>query len=812
VSASIFSKRPAVQFVVFLVLGILFGNAMEVHSWWILTVITPVFGYSVVLILFSRNSIRLDLLLQCLVLLIGFYAQSVQKESAVRRKLDPAASESVWIAARIESEPVRQEKKVTFVVKTEVLRLANRDDFTGRRILTTLRGIDGNTDLSPLRCGSRVIGRAILEPFPIQRNPGEFDYGRYLTLNDIQGVATIAAPEDLVATRESAMSSFGAFVGTIQRSLYRIIDEYHSPEQASFLKGVILGYRADLSSEIKQSFMNTGTIHILAVSGSNVAVVVLIIYAMFGFLRLPKKFSGGATIFGTVLFMFITGASPSVVRATIMVIVILVGTLFERKTDVYNSLSVAAAIILLLDSNALFDVGFQLSFAAVLSIVYIYPILKKVIDLIPDRFEEIKAIDYLLKLFAVSLAAQIGTLPFTAYYFGRVSLVSLLANLIVVPLSGLNVLLGVATIACSPFSTFVASCYAALNSVAIDFLLGFVKVAANAPYAYVEAAHFELLHALLYFGIVAIILHLTNPRVVKWGILTSLVVLTMFLGKGIVQHRSGILKITLVDVGQGDAILIESPNRRYALIDGGPRQFKYDAGERTIVPYLTRCGVSRLDAILVTHSHNDHIGGVPYIVDHVQTTNFVAAHTAGSSSLCRKMIGAVRKDGVSQRETQMGQSIALDPSLRMYVLHPNSMEDKHRSLNNTSVVVKLVYGNSSILLVGDAESEAEVRLYRRYGNFLDSDILKVGHHGSRTSSSGNFLRCVKPAVALVSVGAKNKFGHPSQETIARLIRFGSRVQRTDREGAIVYESDGNFWWKYDWRSDARIGLDIKSES
>jgi competence protein ComEC len=806
-----FTKRPAVRFVVFLVLGILLANALHVQSSWALTMIALLLGLSLVCAHVDRESLRLDLLLQALVVLIGFYLQSVQRESEVSGKLSPVLRESILLTGRIESEPVQQEKKATFVLKTELLQREGRNDFARRRILTTLRGLNARSDLSLLRCGSRIVGRATLEPFPIQRNPGEFNYGHYLTLNDIQGVATIAAPEDFVVTKESAFSNFNALIGAIQRSLYRTIDRYHSPEQASFLKGVILGYRADLSNEIKQSFMNTGTIHILAVSGSNVAVIVLIIYSMFGFLRLPKKLAGGATIFGIVIFMFITGASPSVVRATIMATVLLVGTLFERRTDVYNSLSVAAAIILLLDTNALFDVGFQLSFAAVVSIVYIYPILKKLIDLIPERFEEIKAIDYVLKLFAVSLAAQIGTLPFTAYYFGRISLVSLLANLIVVPLSGLNVLLGVATVACSSVSSFVASCYAALNSIAIDFLLGFVKVAGNVPHAYAETAQFQLLHALLYYGIVAILFHITNPRIVKWGITASLAFLTAFLVNGIVENWSAILRITLIDVGQGDAILIESPNHKYVLIDAGPRQFKYDAGERTIAPYLARHGINKLDAVIVTHGHSDHIGGVPYIVDHVKVASLVTAELNTTSSLYRKMKQVIRNEGVAEREVQTGQSIDLDPSTRFYVLHPKTSEDRQRSLNNTSIVVKLVYGKSVALLVGDAEKESEAELCRRFGSFLASDILKVGHHGSRTSSSGVFLRCVKPAVALVSVGAKNKFGHPSQETIERLIRYGSHVYRTDKEGAIVYETDGNSWWKYDWRNKRRVALDSNDE-
>lgn len=288
-SESILTRRPAVRFVVFLVIGILLGNVVTVHSALVLIILLLLFASSLSLALLQQKTFVMNLLLQFLVLTTGFYLQTLQKESVFSRKLDPIQEEPVWIAGRIDGEPVRQEKKTTFVITTELMRWGDHGDRMRRRILTTLRGLNSQNGHPTLQCGSTIVGRATLEPFPFQRNPGEFDYGRYLMLNDIQGVATIAASEDVVVAVDSSFSGFNTFVGALQRSLYRIIDHFHSPEQASFLKGVILGYRADLSNEMKQSFMNTGTIHILAVSGSNVAVIVLIIYSMFGFLRLRKK-------------------------------------------------------------------------------------------------------------------------------------------------------------------------------------------------------------------------------------------------------------------------------------------------------------------------------------------------------------------------------------------------------------------------------------------------------------------------------------------------------------------------------------------
>ena len=803
-------RRPAVRSLGLLAAGILLGSIVPFRSSCILLLLIVLFLLFGLFLLLKKRLVG-DGLLILLVLAAGLYLQLHQREVSAGKKLDPIREEPIWIAGRVESEPVRKEKKISFVLNTEILKWAGHEDRTGRRILITLRGLAGRSNPLKIQCGSGIVGRATIQPFPIQRNAGEFDYGRYLTLNDIQGIATIAAPEDFVVKNVSPYSSFGAFVGLLQRSLYGIIDHFHTPEQASFLKGVILGYRADLSNEIKQSFMNTGTIHILAVSGSNVAVIVLIIYSVFGFLRLPRRLSGAATILGIVLFTFITGASPSVVRAAIMATVILLGTTFERKADVYNSLSVAAIIILVMDSNALFDVGFQLSFAAVLSIVSIYPVLAKLIARIPERFEEIKGIDYVLKLFAVSLAAQIGTLPFTAYYFGRVSLISLLANLIVVPLSGLNVLLGVATVAVSLVSPFLASCYASLNKIAVDFLLGFVKVAGNVPYAYAETLQFGLFGAVFYYGIVVVLLHGTNPKVVKWGLVTSLAFLTVYFGKQIVDHRNGVLRVTILDVGQGDAILIEPPNHRNILVDAGPRQYKYDAGERVIVPFLHRLGIKELDAVVVTHSHSDHIGGIVSVFRNVAVRDLLEADVGASSAMYRNTKEAVRLAGGVIKQTRQGECVDVDPAVRLYVLHPTLPRDLHKSLNNTSIVLKLKYGATSAMLSGDAETDAEVCMRDRYGTFLASDILKVGHHGSSTSSSAGFLRFVRPAAAIISVGTRNRFGHPSQGTIGRLTKLGSQVFRTDREGALVFESDGYSWWQYDWREHSRLKFPDRAE-
>jgi competence protein ComEC len=364
--------------------------------------------------------------------------------------------------------------------------------------------------------GKKIEIHGMLEPFPFQRNPGEFDYGKYLALNDIQGVVTVKGLDHVRVGMEKDGYSFQALTYSVQQALYHIIDHLHSPRHAGFLKGIIFGYRADIPSDVKQSFLDTGTIHILAVSGSNVAFVAFIFFSILGFFRLPRKAAGVIAILGLIAYMLITGSSASVVRATIMAIVFLCGTFFERKADLYNSISVAALILLFWNTNTLFDVGFQLSFAAVISLVFFYPRLESLIKKIPERLKKIKGVDAVLKVFAVSLAAQLGTVPFTAYYFSRISIVSLVANIPVVPISGLNTFIGAAEIMVYSISPWIAKLYAAANDFLVWFLLGFVQQAASVPYAYVESWQFNAMFVAGYYILVIGIFHLNIPRVRAW--------------------------------------------------------------------------------------------------------------------------------------------------------------------------------------------------------------------------------------------------------------------------------------------------------
>ncbi|MGA3286724.1 MAG: DNA internalization-related competence protein ComEC/Rec2 [Bacteroidota bacterium] len=793
-------RRPALRFVLLFATGILLSEWVSLPSIWLLSLSIVLVLLSAILFWLKKQQFVAVISLHCSVVLLGFLLQTLQHLDFKSRELEPSIDdESVTLFGTIDSEPIRRDRRMSCVVRTDSVFRVHSIEQDSRRVMVMFRLDKGEIFPENMEFGKKIKLRGSLEPFPFQRNPGEFDYGKYLALNDIQGVILVKGLCELRVNEHKDDNSLKAWTYSVQRSLYHIIDSLHSPQHAGFLKGIIFGYCADIQPDVKQSFLDTGTIHILAVSGSNVAFVAFIFFSLFGFFRLSRRAIGGAAIAGLIVYMLLTGSSPSVVRATIMAIVILCGTLFEHKADIYNSISVAAMILLLWNTNTLFDVGFQLSFSAVISIVYFYPRLELLIKKIPERFEEIKFVDGVLKLFAVSLAAQLGTIPFTAYYFNRVSFISLIANIPVVPISGLNTFIGSAEVMFYFISPWIAKLYAASNDFLIWFLLGFVKHAASVSFAYIETWHVSSVLAIGYYVAVFGVFNAHRVRVRAWILILLLVVGNVILFSDLWTRAHTKLTVTMIDVGQGDAILMECPNGKRILVDAGPWSMRFNAGERTVVPFVKRQGNIRVDYLLITHSHSDHIGGARSILQSIRVDTLVINYFDSDNRQVREILQVAQEKNVGLKTMYAGDQIPIDPNVRMYVLYPQWNRIAEKNLNNTSIVLKVIFGNASMLLVGDAEAEAEHKLILRYKELLSSGVLKVGHHGGLSSTSEEFLNIVHPQKALISVGNHNKFRLPSSFTVRRLMTHAVEIERTDKSGAIILENDGNQWVQRVWR-------------
>jgi len=727
--------------------------------------------------------------------------------SHIKHFLD--SSKPLRLLCEIADEPRVNDGRMTSLVHVRSIVTPHESlQVDGDALLTIVKDQRLNEEAKSFRYGSLISFAATLDVPIAARNPGEFSYRDYLGLNNIYATIHVLGYSRVRVVAEGHPSLFFQYViFPSKHFVLKIVSTNMSGDEANFLIGLLLGDRTDMSRDIKSAFINTGTIHVLAVSGSHVVLVVAIIYTLFGLIRLPERGKNLATIAAIFYYMELTGATPSVVRASLMAVVVLLSKLFQQRTNVYNSLGVSAVILLVYDPLQMFDAGFQLSYAAVFSMAYFYPKLAALIKKIPESLEEVKAIDYVLKLFAVSLSAQIGTIPFTAFFFGRVSIVSLAANLVVVPLVEFIVTIGFISVLFGICFGWIAACFSEVNCLLTWFTLKFVLLANAVPHATISTPSFGMEETFFYSAAVAALFGCTNNVTLKRVTIVAFAGIDFAVCASLLSfHDAAVknLRLSFLDVGQGDAALIECASGEKFLVDAGPKTFTYDAGERVVAPFLRKIGISVIDAVIVSHPHSDHLGGIPYILRNFEVHEVIDASQRAQSSLFYDYVSLIPE---LHRVVAAGCLLARIPNVRLYTLHPDSAfldvdsSDGYDHLNNSSVVIKLQYGSTSFLLVGDAEVPVEKHLDSVYGSFLKSDLLKSGHHGSITSSSNEFLTYVGPKEVVVSVGKFNKFHHPSRKVLARFRNMGAHVHRTDEEGAIIFESDGTSTTHVNWRKE-----------
>lgn len=587
------------------------------------------------------------------------------------------------------------------------------------------------------------------------RNPGGFDSGARLARDGIH--VTGSAEASRLAPFEAPTPPWPA---RVRRAALEAIAARLPPVSAALLGGLLLGERTDLPTDVHTAFRQAGVYHVLAVSGFNVALLAGAVWAVLrgaGGSRRVAAITAAVAVLG---FAAVVGPQPSVVRAALMAVLVLTAIVLEREASVVNSLALAALAILVVRPGDLHDPGFQLSFAATAGIVAT-PIPRGAIA----------------GAVAVSLAAQLAVLPITLAHFNQLSTIGVVANLAVVPLAAAATILGLLAVAATTAAEWLAS--AAFGAVwpTVLALRGAVALAAAVPGAALHLpAPSPTAIACYAGGLVASVCAWRSAAERRRRVLgaTGIVLLAAAVSLWswpMVAPTTGRLRVTVLDVGQGDAIVIEAPDGRAMVVDagtGGP--WRLDIGERVVAPFLWNRGILTLAATLVTHADADHAGGM------------AAVHR----------LFRVRERWDTPASRAFGGA---------WITLLDAVTTSPRT-NDHAVVLRVELGLASILLASDIEAAAERALVERRAP-LTATVLKVAHHGAAGSSTPPFLAAVRPAIAVVSVGARNAYGHPNAGALARLAAIGAGVYRTDRDGAVIVETDGRALSVTRW-SDGRI--------
>ncbi len=552
-----------------------------------------------------------------------------------------------------------------------------------------------------------------------------------------------------------------------------------TPEGAA-LETLLLGGRGRMSPETTLALQKTGLFHLFAISGAHVGLVSLFLFGLLRLVRVPRRSSYLVLIAFLIFYALLVEGRASVVRAVVMAIAFLLARLFWKDVHLLQTIGVSAFVLLAFNPYQLFDAGFQLTFAATIGIVLIYPRVMLIVPRLPLKIGE---------TFALSMAAQAGVFPLIAAMFNRIIFSGLLLNLIGIPLVGLIMAAGYVFLPLSFLGDFIARPAAAVLSFCVKVFIAstglldglpFLSYRVPTPAGTVVAAYFVFL-----------LLLLLPPRFKRARAGAAVGFAAVFIA--LILHpfpsRSKDLKVTVLDVGQGESVLVEFPGRQKMLVDGGGfSSSSFDVGESVVSRFLWDKGIKRVDVVVLSHAHPDHYLGLAAVARNFRIGEFWEADSPSGDPKYdefRRLVSPARAERVAAGFGRRIGDVAIEA-----LYPPEATTGSGPAANDRSLVLRLTRGAVSILLPGDIGMEAE-RALLDSGRETRARVLIAPHHGSAASSSEDFLLGVGPEIVLISAGRGNAYGFPAQEMLARCAQAGARVYRTDRNGAIEVAVDGS---------------------
>ncbi len=714
----------------------------------------------VLLVLFP--SWRREIIVTAIIVVLGFAYFQLRK---VEQLVNPAEAGERAISGVIKDYPVRKAGHTGFLLETA----ETNPHFQYIQVYCEFS--------ADLNRGEQVTLQGDLEVPDKPGNPGEFDYYKYLLHQRVFYILSVKREPDIinVVPAQGIRRQLNSYRSKLEETVYDILPK----SEAEIFLGMLLGEKENIESSKYEMFQKTGIVHVFAVSGLHIGFLVLFFSYAASLAALSKRTHFLAVILCLLFYGSLIGWPISVQRAAIMAALALLAHYQGREGGLGNSLGLAGIIIVLMDPYALFTTSFQLSFVATWGLICLYPAFKKYFNY-KNRVWDI---------ILIPLCAQLSVIPLLAYYFNLFSPAGLVSNILISYLAGGIVITGFAallTIFYSPLASFFL--YPA--GFIIEVLQELAGIISQIPGSYLWVKTPGLTIITFYYLLLLILQAVLNyswSRRGMWsaGVLMVLSLIIICLPPGL--YKNGTLEVVFLDVGQGDSILIKTPQGKFILLDGGGSQF-YAVGQKKVIPYLHHRGIREIYILINSHPDSDHLLGLLETAEQIPFRYAMVPENLINAREYDELKNIASARGAAFIATAAGQQIDLEEGLQIEVLYPPpSIENS--AYNNQSLVLRCEYGQFSLLLPGDLEKEGLEHIMNS-GCSKTTLLVKVPHHGSRGALSEGFYESLKPYAAVISVGENNIYGHPNQEVLDCLEKQGIIILRTDQNGAITFKSDG----------------------
>lgn len=743
--------------------------------------------FSIAIILANYHLWMLAFLFAGALLVAGFYSSKYAREAFIGAAVLVAGFMYFMIltTAAPEHLPVINQTEIEGVVKDYPRNDGQKTDFvigidSKNRYIRHIK-VYCNFPVT-LQKGDKVWLKGSLKPPARAGNPGEFDYRQYLEQNGIYYILSVKDERCLEIKAQA--DNFQALVNSYRSRSQNLIKEVLPADDAAIMLGMLLGIIEGIDSSQYSDYQKTGIVHIFSVSGLHVGFLLVLCAWTGSLLNLSKKTRMVSSITLLLLYASLTGWPVPVVRSVIMGGLGLIAYYSGRENQLVNSLGLSGIVILLMNPFSLLQISFQLSFAAAWGLVYLFPLIRRKLNF-KSRLGD---------LILVPVCAQLATLPFTAYHFNLFSPLALLANIPVTYLSGAAVILGFLTLLGGGILPAISSVFLYPAGLCIDLIRVVNQLVVSIPGAYLRVATPGIVLIMLYYtGLILLVYAFSdtmekNRTMVRAGSGAGLVIVSILIfclpGS---MYNHGQVELSFIDVGQGDSILLKTPQGKFILIDGGGSDFS-EPGSRKVLPYLYHRGVRELFLVINTHPDTDHLKGLESVLQEIPARCIAIPASIADSEEYQNLRQIAQARNMSLRPVYSGYQINTGEKLQIKIIYPPPGGSGDNA-NEESIVLDVRYDNFSTLLTGDIGIDTmQVLIDKQLVNPVT--VLKIPHHGSKNSLLTSFYEESNPQWAVISVGENNLFGHPHYSILKALEDKNIKILRTDQAGAVRFSSDG----------------------